>query len=136
MNRHPGNTALIEQEQEVKKNAQSFFLELDRRAFLTLLASCAITVNLPGCFGPAPPLEELAAWLGLQPKEKVWLSDLSSRQQQKLYESLNTLKSESVSPQILDLMVDIFGARSRLFPYLEYPQVADNRSMCDGLIQE
>lgn len=94
----------------------------------------ALTAGLPACSRIPRPLPELVRALGLEDAEQAWLSVLSTADQRRIVRAL--LDPASASPEIIRLTTKIIGARSRLFAFLDYPRLADEQTVCDGLIQE
>lgn len=76
--------------------------------------------------------------LGLRAGEESWLAELTSDEQQELHRTLTQSQDRArpVAPRTIDLLAKVLGRRSRLFAFLDYPQVADTRSLCDGLMRE
>jgi hypothetical protein len=44
--------------------------------------------------------------------------------------------SDPANPRAVRLIQKMIGRRSRLFAFVRYPQVADRRSLCNGVIRE
>jgi hypothetical protein len=109
---------------------------LSRRAFLALLGGVAVAGGVAACTPTTPPLEKLARLLSLQAEEMSWLSELAAREQWQLCNGLETAAAGSVPPHVIQLAFKIIAPRSSLFAFVDYPRVADERSICDGLIQE
>ena len=114
-------------------------LDLDRRSFLRSLSGLLAAMALPQASIPcgAQPAT-LASVLGLRPDEETWLAELTSDEQQELHRALTQGQggARPVAPRTIELLAKILGRRSHLFAFLDYPQVADTRSLCDGLMRE
>jgi hypothetical protein len=107
---------------------------ISRRRLLELLAGSAAAASWPACGPRAAPRERLAALLGLRPAEQAWLDELRPREQERLLAGLQG--KGPLEGRALDAAIKLLSRRSHLFPYLGYPEVADERSVCDGLVRE
>ncbi len=109
---------------------------LDRRAILALLAATCPAAALSPAATSRSTTDALVDAIGLEPGERAWLTELSAAERQELYEALVKAHDLPVAPRMLDLLTRILGPRSRLFAFVDYPAVADIRSVCDGLLRE
>ena len=111
---------------------------LDRRMLLTLLAGGGVAGALSPLSAAGATLEttSLAAALGLRGGESRWLTELTAGERRELQQALRDGAGEPVTPRTLDLLNRLLGRRSRLYAFVDYPPVADVRSVCDGLLRE
>lgn len=111
--------------------------DFDRRSLLRLVAVALASGGIPAASGEAAPPAALAALLGLSPQETPWLSALSSAERHELRRALADATDDGpVAPRTIELLGKLVARRSRLFAFLDYPKVADTRSVCDGLMRE
>jgi hypothetical protein len=78
----------------------------------------------------------LAALLGLRTSESPWLSVLTQAERHELRQALASADDGPVAPRTIELLGKLISRRSRLYAFLGYPQAADVRSVCDGLVRE
>jgi hypothetical protein len=81
-------------------------------------------------------IETLSGLLGLRPGQESWLGDLTPLEQAELRRALGEGGRRPVAPRTVQLLARVLGRRSRLYDFLGYPQVQDQRSVCDGLMRE
>jgi hypothetical protein len=108
--------------------------DLDRRSLLKLLGGCA-AAGLAGCAGAETPREGLARLFDLAGEEQAWLNALNDGEQRELYDLLSTGRS-AANRRAVHLVAKLLGPRSHVFGFVRYPLVADQRSVCDGLVRE
>ena len=108
-----------------------------RRSLLRLVALALSAAGLPVATPHAAEPATLAALLGLQAGEEAWLSPLTSSERHELRRALAAAGPDvPVAPRTIELLGKLVSRRSRLFAFLDDPQVADIRSVCDGLLRE
>ena len=110
--------------------------EYDRRSLLRLVAAALAAAGLPAVTTEAAEPATLAALLGLKSSEQAWLSALTAAERHELRRALAAAPDAPVAPRTIELLGKLVSRRSRLFAYLDYPKVADLRSVCDGLLRE
>ena len=109
-----------------------FPLELSRRALLALLGGSV--AGWIGC-GPAEsPRQGLVRLLGLNGDEIAWLDVLSDVEQRDLHTAL--LSGQTGTTRTTELVTKMLRPRSRLFAFVDYPAMADKRTVCDGTLRE
>ena len=109
---------------------------IDRRTLLRLLGGSALGAGLLGCESANAPVSELASVLGLTGEERRWIAVLSHEEQRRLALALSGPDATPLEDEAVDLAMRVLSARSRLFRYLGYPILPDDRSLCDGLVRE
>ena len=109
---------------------------IDRRTLLKLLAGAVVSPGLFGCQTSGTSIERLSGLLGLIGSEKQWLDSLTSVEQAELADALTGSLDEPVTDRAIELAEKVISRRSRLFAFIDYPEVPDTRSVCDGLIRE
>jgi hypothetical protein len=110
---------------------------LDRRELLRLVSGLVAAMALPeGAAAAEAKSSPLGSVLGLRAEQEFWLEDLTGDERGELLQALTEGGTGPVSARTLDLLAKLLGRRSRLYGYLDYPAVADTRSVCDGLLRE
>lgn len=113
-------------------------IDLDRRELLRLvtglLSALAVPPDVALAAGTSP--SPLARVLGLRADQEAWLGDLTAEERRELLQALSEADAAPVTARTLDLLAKVLGRRSRLYAYLDYPRLADTRSVCDGLLRE
>ena len=131
------HSCLVQISIENKKENFLMTKALDRRTLLKLLGGSALSLDLlTGCSTTEPLPTSLTELLGLEGNEREWIADLTSSEQEELLEGLFVLDNKPVSERTIELGLKVLSSRSRLFAFIQYPEVADERSVCDGLIRE
>lgn len=110
--------------------------DFDRRSLLRMVVAVLSAAGVPLPRAEAAQTEALIVLLGLRPHERRWLSVLTADERHQLQSALATPGDAPVAPRTIELLGRLVSRRSRLFAFLEYPQVADTRSVCDGLMRE
>jgi hypothetical protein len=82
-----------------------------------------------------PDLDVVASLLGLTATERSWLEGLTPEQLSDLRRALERPGGESAE-QAARLAFAVLGQRSRTFAFVNYPQVENRRTVCDGLLTE
>lgn len=109
-------------------------MTLSRRGLFRLAFGSAVASGCARIAPEAPVRTRLAARLGLEPGQAAWLDGVRERRQERLLGALDD--DAPLGAEALDSLRDVIGPRSRLFAYVGYPEVADRRSVCDGLVRE
>jgi hypothetical protein len=109
----------------------------DRRFLLKMVTGLLSSAALgEGAWLGAAEREALSELVGLRPGQEGWLTDLTAGEQEELRQALGPGGGGSATPRTVQLLARVLGRRSRLYAYLNYPQVEDQRSVCDGLMRE
>ncbi len=109
-------------------------MPLSRRALFRIALGSALASACARVAPAEPARARLARRLGLEPAERAWLDGLRGRRQERLLRALEA--GGPLDEDALRSLRDSLGPRSRLFAYVGYPEVADRRSVCDGLVRE
>lgn len=109
---------------------------MNRRALFRLVGGTALAAVSGMLRRPEAGTDALARALGLAPGEEAWLDDLTPGEQRELALYLSGEAGGPSSPRAVDLAVRVIGRRSRLFAFVRYPVLGDERVVCDGLIRE
>jgi hypothetical protein len=102
----------------------------DRRQLLAGLAAL-----LAACAGAGDPIEELSRRLGLPAQGRAWLAEMPEEQRRDLDAALRGARGE-VAERAAAALAALFAPRSRLFAYVDYPEVPDRLVLCDGLVRD
>lgn len=109
---------------------------MNRRALFELVGGTAFAALSGMLQPPEMGADTLARVLGLAPGEEAWLNDLTRSEQRELYLYLRREAGSPPSPRAVDLAARVISRRSRLFAFVRYPVLGDERVVCDGLIRE
>jgi len=107
---------------------------MHRRDFGRLVGGAALA-PVWSCRRAAAPPQSLAQILGLEGAERSWIERLTPDERRELREALERPADQS-RDRAADRLFSIVGSRSRLFAFVHYPPVNDQRGLCDGLLQE
>ena len=110
--------------------------DYDRRSLLRMIAAALGAAGIPLPRAEAAQAGALSALLGLRPREQPWLAVLTPGERHQLQRALATPGDGPVAPRTIELLGRLVSRRSRLFAFLDYPEVADIRSVCNGLMRE
>ena len=109
---------------------------MNRRALFQLVGGTAFAALSGRRQLPAAGRDTLARVLGLALGEEAWLNDLTRSEQRELYLYLSGEGGGPPSRRAVDLAARVISRRSRLFAFVRYPVLGDERVVCDGLIRE
>jgi hypothetical protein len=107
---------------------------MQRRRFSQLVAT-VLVAPLWGCRPGESDEQALVRLLGLRPEEIDWISAMSEDTRRELRAALEH-PGDSRTVRAVDLTFSLMGNRGRTFAFVGYPDVADRRSVCDGLLRE
>jgi hypothetical protein len=107
---------------------------MQRRRFSQLVATFLVA-PLFGCRPGEPDEQALVRLLGLRPEEADWIAGMSVDARRELRAALEQ-PGEAQTARAVDLTFSMMGNRGRTFAFVGYPDVADRRSVCDGLLRE
>jgi len=112
-------------------------MQLDRRDLFKLATGLLVSATIgEGATLTEAEVRTLAQLLGLEASQGGWLADLTPPEQEELRRALAPGSQGPASPRTVQLLARVLGPRSRLYAFLDYPQVEDQRSVCDGLMRE